>query len=160
MEAEYPNTVLHFGEGGSIDLREPLAAQARAVFAHCGLGGSFAILSAYPAPDERRAAAESEARTRRLRAVIAAFDVDPVDVLASSVDGRHREPSLAAALERRDALGIARLFQQAAQFWFDGEHMWIDWTDGRAPTRLPVAPARGPFRIRGLRSEVDESGAH
>ncbi len=160
MEQEYPNTLLRFADGAPIDLRQPLDAPARAQFAHHGLVGGFAVLSAYPAPTESCEEHESEARARRLRAVIAAFDVEPIDVLATSADGRHREPSLAAPLERRDALNIARLFHQAAQFWFDGEHMWIDWSDGRASTRLPVAPSSAQFRIRSARAEIDESGAH
>jgi hypothetical protein len=160
MEQEYPNTLLRFADGAPIDLRQPLGDAARAQFARQGLVGGFAVLSAYPAPTETLSTHESEARTRRLRAVIEAFDVAPIDVFASSVDGGHSEPSLAAPLERRDALNIARLFHQAAQFWFDGEHMWIDWSDGRASTRLPVAPSSTQFRIRSARTDVDESGAH
>lgn len=158
MKHEYPNTVLQLAKAAPIDLREALGPVQRATFSSNGLNGAFAILSAYPAPDQRRSQSDSERLTERLRRVIAAFDVRAIDVLASSVDGRHREPSLAAALSRRDALAIARLFEQAALFWFDGERMWIDWTDASPSTALPIASSA--FRVQGLRAELDESGAH
>lgn len=159
MEQEYPNTILILPSAARVDLREALGETARAAFTSCGLSGAFAILSAYPAPTQMRSTAESELLTERLRRVIAAFDAHAVDVLATSPNGAHSEPSLAAALSRSDALAIARLFEQAALFWFDGERMWIDWTDGRPATALPLTPG-GAFRVQRARTELDESGAH
>jgi hypothetical protein len=157
-ELEYPNTVLSLLDGTRIDLRKRMAAGDHAALARNGLTGPCAILSAFPAPSQARPRAESERLTERLRRVIAAFDVTAIDVVAGSPCGTHIEPSLAATLSRRDALAIARLFEQAALFWFDGESMWIDWTDGRPSTALPVADPT--FRVRGARAELDESGAH
>jgi len=161
LEDVYPNTVLRFdGDDVVVDLRRPLGPAERDELARVGLTGAFAVLSAHPSFDRRGSSDDGERLTHRLRVVIAAFGVPPVPVLAGSPDGAHREPSLAAALERRDALNIARLFEQDAQFWFDGETMWIDWTDGRAPTRLPVERTDAAFRVRNLRANVDESGGH
>ncbi len=157
-ESEYPNTVLHLSEGARIDLREPIGAAAREIFSRHGLRGPFAILSAYPAPSQSRSREASEHLAARLQRVIRAFDVDMAELLASSPCGAHTEPSVAAALTRRDALAIARLFDQAALFWFDGERIWIDWTDGRASTELPIADAA--FKVSGLRAGLDESDAH
>ncbi len=157
-ELEYPNTVLQLRDGARIDLRESLGPAAREALARQGLSGAFAVLSAFPAPSQSRPRDESERLTERLRRVVRAFDAQDVDVLASSPCGAHTEPSVAAALSRRDALAIARLFDQAALFWFDGERMWIDWTDGRASTALPIASST--FKVSGLRAGLDESGAH
>ncbi len=157
-ELEYPNTVLHLPNGARVDLREQLGLAARESFARVGLDGRFAVLSAFPAPSQARPRDESERLTERLRRVIRAFEAPVIDVLASSPCGAHTEPSVAAALSRRDALAIARLFDQAALFWFDGERMWIDWTDGRASTALPIASSA--FKVSGLRAGLDESGAH
>jgi hypothetical protein len=63
-------------------------------------------------------------------------------------------------VDRRSALAVARLFDQAALFWFDGERMWIDWTDARPSTALPLRAEANPFRVAALNAHVDESGAH
>jgi hypothetical protein len=160
MEAEYPNTLLRLPGGATLDLRRALGARERDQLARAGLPGVFAVLSAYPAPGEKRSAAQSEARTAQLSRVLGALDAASVPVLASSPDGAHLEPSLAARLERRSALAVARLFDQAALFWFDGERMWIDWTDARPPTALPLLAGANPFRVAKLNAHVDESGAH
>jgi hypothetical protein len=160
MEAEYPNTLLRLPSGATIDLRRALGADEREQFARAGLPADFAVLSAYPAPGEQRSAAFSEARTAQLSRVLGALHAAPVPVLASSPDGAHLEPSLAARVERRSALAVARLFDQAALFWFDGERMWIDWTDARPSTALPLRADANPFRVAALNAHVDESGAH
>lgn len=160
MEQEYPNTVLRLADAAPIDLREPLGADARAAFASHGFSGAFAILSAYPAPAQQRSNVENERLTERLRSVIATYGARAIDVLAESPDGAHTEPSLAASLSRHDALAIALEFEQAALFWFDGERMWIDWTDGRPSTALPTTTPSLRFRAGPARLELDESGGH
>lgn len=157
-ELEYPNTVLSWFDGSRVDLREPIGARELAAFASNGLCNAFAILSAYPAPSQARPREQSELLTARLRAEIRALDAPCVDLVASSPCGAHTEPSVAAPLSRRDALVIARQFEQSAVFWFDGARMWIDWTDGRPSTALPLSPPT--VRVQGARAELDESGAH
>lgn len=151
--------MLRFEDGGEVDLREPIEAAARERFERAGLRGRFVVLSAYPAPTRERRD-DGELATNRLRVVIAAFGCAPIAVLARAAAGPHTEPSVAAELERDVALRIARLFEQAAQFWFDGERMWIDWTDGRPSTELPEPRSAATFRVSALRAERDESGGH
>ena len=137
MESLYAATVLEFEGGEVVDLRRPIGPEQRRAFERAGLDGAFTILSAWPAFGRPRSELDGWRLTHRLRATIAVHGVAPVLLLARSPDGAHREPSVAAGLDRRTALALARLYEQDAAFWFDGSRFSIDWTDARPPTPLP-----------------------
>lgn len=147
VEATYAATVLCFSPDASddvVDLRAPLGARELDVFARAGLVGPFAVLSAYPSFGRTCSPLEAERRTHRLRAMIAVHGVPPVPVLARAADGPHREPSLAATLSKRDALALARCFDQDAVYWFDGARFTIEWCDSRPATLLPRSAPGAP----------------
>jgi hypothetical protein len=136
-ESTYASTVLELLDEYWIDLRGPLGARELAAFRAAGLRDSFAILSAWPPLGERAPEREGRAATERLRRELHLRRVRPIDVLAGSPDRKHREPSLAAALDDATARQLALAFRQDAYFWFDGEHMSIRWCDGSPDTLLP-----------------------
>jgi hypothetical protein len=135
---DFPDTVLRFDDGGSIDLRLPLGDEARARLARLGLDRPFAILTAFNPGGRVRSAARNAAASARLFAELRRLDPHARAATGESLDGAHREPGLAVRIPLDRARAIGRRYGQAAIFWFDGAAFWIHGAVTDAPAvRLP-----------------------
>jgi hypothetical protein len=123
---EYPETLLAFEGGPTLDLRRALTGRERDLVARLGLGATFAVLTAEnPGGDE------------------------PDDLSSGERDDRERE-NVRRVLRLEEALTLARVpfrrvtsrspdRDQLALFWYDGERFWL-WpgeAEG-APEPLPA----------------------
>ena len=135
----YAATWLDLATGESLDLACPIGTRERSLLARSALPERFVIITAFEPHPGARDAAHDMAREHHLRAVLATFGRPVVPLTGRSPDATHREPSFAVDLPVDTALHLARLFAQHAVFFYDGRTFAIHWTDGRAPTRLPLA---------------------
>jgi hypothetical protein len=127
--ASYACTVLQFPTADpplEIDLREPFPEVAAQRLRALGLGGRFAVLTAFnprgrtvPAEQNRRRAVELRRRLSSLVGTLVPADGCSPDLL-------HREEGVAAALTEEQAREIACEFEQDAFFWFDGARFRIE----------------------------------
>jgi hypothetical protein len=127
--ASYASTVLQFPEADpplEIDLREPVPEVAAQRLRALGLGGRFAVLTAFdprgrtvPAEQNRRRAVELRRRLSSLVGTLVLADGCSPDLL-------HREEGVAAELTLEEAREIACEFEQDAFFWFDGARFRIE----------------------------------
>lgn len=122
--AEGPRLEVDLGLEPPSDLPERLA--------RLGLAGPFAVVTAHnPAgdPDTGAAAVDgpaNAARTARLLDALASRGLPaPARAEGRSPDGAHREPGFAVPLSEPEALELARAFDQAGIYWWDGASFWI-----------------------------------
>ena len=150
----YPNTVLRFGDHGSIDLRQPLSRANRNLLRSLGLDQPFAVLTAEnpcgqnaeDAANERQAEIRDQRnreRMRRLRAQLDEREIQHVPVDGMSPDGEYCEHSEAIVTPRDKAIELANDFEQLAIFWYDGSDFWLyPAVLDQQPERLPPQPPR------------------
>jgi len=136
-------TVVRFGAGGpEVNLAEPVPATMRAAFDAIGLTGSFAIITPCnpagtlldpPANATRLAVATQSLASRNLPGVPA---------VGHAPDDSHAEPGWALVIDRIEAVALAREWEQAGFYWWDGSRFWIVPTDaGLDPVALPSPPS-------------------
>ncbi|MGI8618537.1 MAG: DUF3293 domain-containing protein [Gemmatimonadaceae bacterium] len=123
----YPDTVLHFRTDPAVrvDLREPVRKEGLARLEKIGLTGPFAVLTAHDPRGRDESADVNARRAAVLDEKLLSLGARFVHVEACSPDGSHCEASVAVAISREAATGLAREFEQVAIFWFDGEKFWI-----------------------------------
>ncbi|HEY2850589.1 MAG TPA: DUF3293 domain-containing protein [Gemmatimonadaceae bacterium] len=123
----YPETILIFGTQPAveIDLRKTLPEAALSTLEAVGLGGPFAIITAFDPRGQDLSAAENEERRRGLDRRLSASGYKFARVDCCSPDRSHCECSVAVAMHQEDAIKLAKELEQMAIFWFDGERFWI-----------------------------------
>jgi hypothetical protein len=146
----YPETVLNFADGTTVDLRRRVRRADRAALADLGLTGEFAILTAHN-PRERIAPPEENRRReeellQELRTRGATWRM----VSGESLDGMHQETSVAVALPLEEVHALACKLEQSAFFWFDGRSFSI--RGALADMEVPLPPRGG-----GPDKETDRS---
>lgn len=138
--SRYPETILKFATDPEIDvdLRVPVTPSTRASLRTIGLGGQFAVLTAYNPRGENIARSGNEGLSRELEAELRSAGERFVRVDACSPDKSHCECSVALASTWDRAIAVAKRFEQIAIFWFDGNQFWI------VGVLTPVAPMKLP----------------
>ncbi len=135
----YSDTVLEFpaAEGLRVDLRRPVAPPTAARLASLGPAPPWGwVTAANPGPVRLRET-DNRRRHRLLCAEVEACGAAWTPCRSSSIDGTHYEDGvvLPADVARR----LARRWQQAAIFVWDGRHFWIEPAlDPRPPQVLPA----------------------
>ena len=139
--SSYPETVLHFsGEPAvMIDLRVEVTAALRNGLAALGLGGTFAVLTAFNPRGNDISDEENGRRMHELEAELESLGESFVRLDACSPEKSHCECSVALVVPREQAIDIAKRWEQVAIFWFDGGSFWIYGaiSDGD-PLKLPI----------------------
>ena len=123
--SKYPETILHFTSGLSIDLRQPLSPAAVEGMRLLGLVKPFAVMTAHDPNGRNLDAEENRLRAEQLERELAAGGFRYLRVEACSPDAGHCESSVAVSIDQDQAVEIAKAFQQVAIFWFDGTMFWI-----------------------------------
>ena len=123
----YPETILIFATQPAveIDLRKIPSEAALSTLTTVGLGGPFAIITAFDPRGQNLSAAENEERRRALDRKLSASGHKFALVDCCSPDRSHCECSVAVAMRQEDAIALAKALEQVAIFWFDGERFWI-----------------------------------
>ena len=123
----YPETILIFATHPAveIDLRKIPSEAALSTLNAVGLGGPFAIITAFDPRGQNLSAAENEERRRALDRKLSASGYKFARVDCCSPDRSHCECSVAVAMRQEDAIALAKELEQVAIFWFDGERFWI-----------------------------------
>jgi hypothetical protein len=123
----YPETILIFATQPAveIDLRENPSRKSLSTLKAAGLGGPFAIITAFDPRGHDLSAAENEERRRALDRRLLAGGYKFARVDCCSPDRSHCECSVAVAMRQEDAIALAKELEQVAIFWFDGERFWI-----------------------------------
>ena len=123
----YPETILEFATTPVvvIDLRKLPSKAVVEGLKIVGLGGPFAIMTAFDPRGENLPPAENEKRTKSLDARLRSSNYSFVRVDCCSPDRSHCECSFAVAMPQKEALDLARELEQVAIFWFDGARFWI-----------------------------------
>ena len=123
----YPETILIFATQPAveIDLRKIPSVAALSTLKSAGLGGPFAIITAFDPHGQDLSAGENEERRRALDRRLSAAGYNFARVDCCSPDRSHCECSVAVLMRQEDALALARELEQVAIFWFDGERFWI-----------------------------------
>jgi hypothetical protein len=140
--SSYSETVLHFpGEPPvTIDLRVEVTDSLKTSLAALGLGGEFAVITAFNPRGEIISDEENRRRMSKLEAELVTSGRSFVRLDACSPDKSHCECSVAVEIPRDDAIGIAKRWEQLAIFWFDGGSSWIISAISDAhPIKLPVS---------------------
>lgn len=143
----YAETVLEFsGEPGfSIDLREPLSSEALERIEEWGISPPFAVITACNPVGGPVSQELDEDRHGYLERTLTERGVDFREVTGKSPTGDHREVGFGVHLPREDAIRLARVFDQFAIYWFDGETFRIAWSDpGRRDVPLPFISSEEP----------------
>jgi len=124
---QYPETVLTFATRPpvQIDLRQIPSDSALTQLGASGLGGPFAIVTAFDPEGKNLSAAENQQRRQELNRRLASMGYEFVEVDCCSPDRSHCECSVAVTMPREEALDLAREMRQVAIFWFDGKLFWI-----------------------------------
>lgn len=137
----YAETVLEFSgdPGFRIDLREPLSDEAMERLDEWGIPTPFAVITACNPVGGPPSAELDEERHGYLERTLTERGASFREVTGLSPDGHHREVGFGVQLPRDEAIRLARVFDQFAIFWFDGEIFRIAWSDpSRRDVRLPV----------------------
>jgi hypothetical protein len=123
----YPETILIFATQPpvEIDLRENPSRKSLSTLKTAGLGGPFAIITAFDPRGQDLSAAENEERKRALDRRLLAGGYKFASVDCCSPDRSHCECSVAVAMRQEEAIALAKELEQVAIFWFDGERFWI-----------------------------------
>lgn len=124
---KYPDTVLSFMTSPAleIDLRSPVSTEALQGLARAGLGGTFAVITAFDPQGRDLTLAENEERNRSLEIMLRARGITFVNVDCCSPDRSHCERSVAMRAPHHEATALAKDLGQVAYFWFDGQRFWI-----------------------------------
>src|SRR5215210_2415341 len=119
----YPETILDFAITPrlEIDLRQIPAESKIGALEAAGLGGPFAVMTAFDPRGENLSLAENQKRKRVLDDRLLSAGWRYVEVDACSPDRSHCECSVAVPMPQEAALDLAREMQQVAIFWFDGK---------------------------------------
>ena len=136
----YPETMLeiHAHRLLRVDLRATVLPELAAQLRGLGLGQSWAVITAHNPHGRRATDHENDVRERDLRAVLGGLGVACLRADGISPDGRHREVGIAAAIDRTEAVTLAKRFGQSAVSWYDGSAFWlVPALLGDAPVRLP-----------------------
>jgi hypothetical protein len=136
----YAETILIFGDGERprIDLRENLTPDVRAYFRSIGFDQTFAVLTAHDPLGRDLGAEENRERQEKLEGEVHDAGIHFVRVDACSADREHCECSLAIDIDQDHALRIAKMYEQMAIFWYDGECFWLlGAVVNSDPLRLP-----------------------
>jgi len=125
--SRYPQTVLIFpGEPEMmIDLRVPVLPQTMKAFAAIGLDTPFAVLTSHNPRGDDLSDEENARRFEELASELRSDGIEYVVVDGCSPDRSHCECSVAIKLGLREALDIARRWEQVAIFWWDRERFWL-----------------------------------
>lgn len=125
--SSYPATVLIFpGEPEmTVDLREPVGSDSKDGLAAIGLDQPFAILTSHNPHGIVLEAAENNRRFAELEEELWSSGHEYLVIDACSPDRLHCELSVAARIDRDEALRIAERWEQIAIFWWDLERFWI-----------------------------------
>lgn len=138
--SSYPETVLVFSGEPEVfvDLREKVPPATRDALGAIGLGEPFGILSAFNPRGVDYDAEENARRMEELEAELRSAGYDFARVDACSPDRTHCECSVALKTNMKQAVDIAKRWEQVAIFWWDGSTFWIQGaiTDGHV--KLPV----------------------
>jgi hypothetical protein len=129
--ASYACTVLQFPTADpalEIDLREPVPEEAVQRLGASGLGGRFAVLTAFNPRGRTGSEEQNQANAGELRRRLSPLAGSLVPADGCSPDLLHREEGVAAELTLEEAREIACEFEQDAFFWFDGAHFRIEGT--------------------------------
>ena len=116
----YSETILHFPEASlSIDLREPVPADACRTLAGIGLSGPFAVVTACNPLGRVLEPRANQRLSAVLAGVVRAQHPGAVRADGGAPAGGHLEPGWAIATSLEPALLLAARFFQNAVFWFD-----------------------------------------
>jgi Protein of unknown function (DUF3293) len=136
----YPQTILEFPTGLTVDLRNPVTPTLRAQLNHLSVLIPFAIISAANAKGQ-----ENQDNTNR--ASFSAFCNDiltrklpALPVQGKSADGKYAELGLAIHTSVENARRIAQSADQSAFFWYDGTAFWL--MGGLVETQPLCLPSR------------------
>ena len=143
--SSYPETVLYFAGDPEVmvDLRVSLSPAVRKGLAGVGLGGEFAVVTAFNPRGVDIGEESNSRRSRELEAELSSLGDFFVRVDACSPDKSHCECSVALVASRSRAIDIAKRWEQIAIFWFDGSSFWIYGAVSDAePIKLPVGGGR------------------
>lgn len=145
--AQYPNTRLQIYRDGivEIDLRLPLTSHQCEELASLGLGHHFCVVTACNPRGQELSDAENHLR-------IEALDLDACNqgcrflrADGVSIDGKHREPGLALALDLQAGVTLAHRWDQTGLFLFDRSCFWlVDVNHPNTPIQLPTAVSIAP----------------
>ena len=103
---------------------------------------SFAILTACNPMDRELSDKENKLRNREMRSLLAEEELDYSELVGSSPDGSHQEPSFAVSCKLEDAIDWANRFEQRAIFWIEENQLQIIASENGDRFQL------GPFRER------------
>ena len=124
--SSYPETVLMFADPEiMIDLREPVAPAVKKALVAMGFDAPFAVLTSHNPRGETVADEENTRRFAELEAELTSRGTDYTVMDACSPDKSHCECSVALTVPLKEALDIARRWEQVAIFWWDLERFWI-----------------------------------
>lgn len=144
----YGDTLIELFDDGSLvlDIRKPIPEKQRRMLAASPIGERFAIMTAFNPAGRDHSAGDNEARDRRLRAELTERGVPWVCADGWSPDHTHREPGVAVAVPKEEAIEIARAYAQSAIYWYDAGTMWlvgalVDTPPERLPRDRAAAPA-------------------
>ncbi len=100
------------------------------VGAHGPRTDPFVLITAYDPAGAQTSAAENQAANERLARTLHSRGWHVLEALGRSPDGSHVEPSFAVfGIPLAEALEVAREFDQAAVFVWDGARARIAWCD-------------------------------
>ena len=85
---------------------------------------------------------ENKLRNREMRSLLAEEELDYSELVGSSPDGSHQEPSFAVSCKLEDAIDWANRFEQRAIFWIEENQLQIIASENGDRFQL------GPFRER------------
>ena len=86
---------------------------------------SFAILTAFNPMDSELSEKENKLRNGEMRSLLAEEELDYSELVGSSPDGSHQEPSFAVSCKLEDAIEWANRFEQRAIFWIEENQLQI-----------------------------------
>jgi hypothetical protein len=125
--SSYPETVLHFPGDPPvmIDLRVEVSPSLRKGLAASGLSGEFAVLTAFNPRGRDISDEENDRRMKELESELTSVRHEFIKLDACSPDKSHCECSVALKVSRKEAIDIAKRWEQIAIFWFDGGAFWL-----------------------------------
>lgn len=140
--SRYANTILELGAQHSpviIDLRTPLDASSLNALDALPLAVPFGVVTAANPIGHYLSAEENRSRLEILRTRLALSPFPYVEAGGVSPDRSHREAGFAVHAPREEICRLAKEFEQAAFFWFDGSSFWlVDAFYDTSTCRLPL----------------------
>ena len=135
----YAETILELFADRSLtlDLTQPVPADALPKLIEQGIGPTFAVLTACNPSGRALDDVWNRRLTQALRQEIALGGHIWVPADGISRDRTHRESGVAVSMPKADARLLATRFGQSAYFWFDGASMWIVGAMVEAPAVMP-----------------------